>query len=70
VTCGRSDRTSCGGRMTAHRSHNRSVMSVGVPARPPKATTAPAKALLQGHNCRNFTCTAKVICIISVNKVL
>jgi hypothetical protein len=38
---GRSDRTSCAGRRTAHahRSHDRMAMSVGVTARPPKATT-------------------------------
>lgn len=48
--CGRSDGTTCAGRRAAHRSYDRSAMSVGVPARPPRASTAPARALLLGHS--------------------
>jgi hypothetical protein len=65
----------CSGQTSApaagpHRLHYRSTISISVPVIPPKATTAPARALLHSHSCGNQAGTMQVICIISVNKVL
>jgi hypothetical protein len=67
--CCRSDRTSCVGRRTAHRSHDRRAMSASLKAEPPETISiSSVRTGLHSCGCGNLARNLQVICVISVNE--